>query len=188
LNGNRKLCPPGRFGWRYGLNSSDCSGLCAPGYYCPSYLEPQPQAPPWTVWPRTPQLTAFEYECGGVGYYCPAGTWFPQIVNGGYYSVGGNRENTTRRAQAQCPPGFYCINGVIQPCPAGRYGNEHGLTDITCSGYCPAGYYCPSGTPEPIPCPPEAYSLAGSGICNVCPDSEQKVLTCQDSMTCCFRG
>jgi hypothetical protein len=29
-------CPPGRYGAVQGMSSSDCSGPCAAGYYCPS--------------------------------------------------------------------------------------------------------------------------------------------------------
>mmetsp|Transcript_3555 Transcript_3555/g.5536 ORF Transcript_3555/g.5536 Transcript_3555/m.5536 type:complete len:1103 (+) Transcript_3555:128-3436(+) len=189
-NGDRRLCPPGRFGWRYGLNTSECSGLCAAGYYCPSYLEPQPEAPEWTVWPRTPQLTAFPYKCGHVGWFCPAGSWYPQKVQGGYYSIGGDLDNTTRKGEEKCLPGNYCLDGIIQPCPKGRYGNEYGLSDAACSGYCPPGFYCPQGTSDPIPCPAFTYSSGGSWTCNICPGShdENRPLPCQDSRTCCFRG
>jgi len=38
--GLKKPCPPGTFGWRYGLNSSYCSGKCSAGFYCPSILDP----------------------------------------------------------------------------------------------------------------------------------------------------
>lgn len=31
-----------------------CGGQCAPGYYCPSYILPQPDAPPYTFWPGKP--------------------------------------------------------------------------------------------------------------------------------------
>ena len=48
----------GSFGYRYGLVESTCSGLCAAGYYCPSVLEPQPDAAVYTIWPRKPQITA----------------------------------------------------------------------------------------------------------------------------------
>ena len=29
-------CPPGRYGDRSNLTTSDCSGACAAGYYCPA--------------------------------------------------------------------------------------------------------------------------------------------------------
>ena len=58
IKGVKYPCPPGTFGWRYGMNSSTCGGQCAPGYYCPSYLLPQPDAPPYTAWPLKPQLSA----------------------------------------------------------------------------------------------------------------------------------
>ncbi len=47
-------CPPGTFGWRYGMTDHFCGGQCAPGYYCPSYILPQPDAPPYTFWPGKP--------------------------------------------------------------------------------------------------------------------------------------
>lgn len=69
-----------------------------------------------------------------------------------------------------------------------RYGDAYGLADAICSGYCPAGFYCPMGTSKPIQCPPYAYSLGGSWVCNSCPNAAETALPCQDSMTCCFRG
>ena len=39
--GRKHPCPPGTFGWRHGLTTQLCSGLCAAGYYCPSILDPQ---------------------------------------------------------------------------------------------------------------------------------------------------
>lgn len=38
--------------------NASCGGLCAAGYYCPSFLEPQPDAAPYTVWPLAPHTTA----------------------------------------------------------------------------------------------------------------------------------
>ena len=47
-NGILYLCPAGRFGSVPGLSSSDCSGLCHKGYYCPGMVCPQ-QALSWLV-------------------------------------------------------------------------------------------------------------------------------------------
>lgn len=190
VDGLRRLCPPGRFGWRYGLNNSDCSGQCAPGYYCPSYLEPQPQAPPYTVWPRTSQLTAYAYKCGSVGYFCPKGASYPQKVRGGYYSIGGDPDLMTRRGESQCPTGHYCIDGILNPCARGRYGELTGSSSPDCSGFCPAGFYCPEGTSQPISCPPFTYSVGGAWECSDCPGKEalKEPLRCQHSKECCFMG
>mmetsp|Transcript_6735 Transcript_6735/g.11070 ORF Transcript_6735/g.11070 Transcript_6735/m.11070 type:complete len:1107 (+) Transcript_6735:128-3448(+) len=190
LGGERRLCPPGKYGWRYGLNSSECSGTCAPGYYCPSFLEPQPEAPDYTIWPRTSQLQADEYKCGHVGWFCPAGASYPQKVRGGHYSIGGNEDGTTRQSEALCPRGFYCTDGIIIPCPKGSYGSETGQTDKGCSGFCPPAHYCPQGTSDPIPCPDFTYSAGGLWTCNACPGTPNPdaPITCQDDRSCCFRN
>ena len=192
--GNRIACPAGRFGWRFGMTSAECTGSCAAGYYCPSTLLPQLNTPAWTVWPGKPQTSSFDYECGGVGWYCPVGSPFPQKVGGGNYTTGGNAlTNATRRDQAVCEKGFFCEDGLIQPCPRGRYGNVAGLTDAVCTQICPAGYYCPEGSPEPVPCEPGLYSGGGAWECSICPglddieDLNTVQLPCQDSRSCCFR-
>jgi hypothetical protein len=45
------------------------------------------------------------------------------------------------------PVGSYCLNGVSQVCPAGRYGSTENSTDPTCDGPCDAseGSYCAAG-------------------------------------------
>jgi hypothetical protein len=80
--------------------------------------------------------------------YCPAGSALFQVVDRGYYTTGGTE--TTRESQTICPPGSFCNgNGYAQPCPAGLYGSEFGLTSETCTGSCLAGYYCPAGSMSP---------------------------------------
>lgn len=54
----------------------------------------------------------------------------------------------TRTAQAECEPGYYCLDGVRLPCPAGTFGLSGGLTSPSCSGPCPAGYMCGIGVAE----------------------------------------
>ena len=94
VQGVKYPCPPGTFGWRYGMNSSACGGLCAPGYYCPSYLDPRvhPEAPPHTGWPLAPHTHAATagLDCGAVMWVCPAGSFFPAPVGGGNYTYGGS--------------------------------------------------------------------------------------------------
>ena len=181
-------CPPGTFGWRYGDTTSKCGGLCAAGYYCPSYLTPQPGAPPNTQWPGRPHTKAAELICGGVTFYCPRGTIFPLKVGAGNYTVGGDATNTTRTGQQVCLPGTFCENGIVHLCPKGRYGDQSGAAVKTCSGWCPPGFYCPAGTSNPLPCEGQSYSVGSSWACSECPGIRTTPLLCKTSRACCFRG
>ena len=60
----------GTFGWRFGMTEASCGGQCAPGYYCPSYMSPQPDAAPHTRWPAAPHLTATGTPRPGLGPTC----------------------------------------------------------------------------------------------------------------------
>lgn len=79
-----------------------------------------------------------------------------------------------RVEQKICPPGFYCSRGLKIPCPPGKYGDEHGLYNDSCSGPCPKGHFCPLGSFEPRVnrCPAGRYGSttglsmsACSGVC-----------------------
>ena len=192
---------------------ASCGGLCAAGYYCPSFLEPQPDVAPYTVWPRAPHTTAAgngfyhcsshthdhllidqcfirstELECGSVTYFCPKGSFYPRIVGGGNYSFGGGHNNRTRIGQTQCSPGSYCKGAISILCPRGRYGDSYGLSDSTCTDACPPGYYCPSGTVAPKPCPSLEYSTGEAAECSRCPGNRITPLQCQNEKGCCYRG
>jgi hypothetical protein len=187
VKGVKYACPPGTYGWRYGLRDPSCSGYCAPGYYCPSYLLPLPQAPQYTVWPGVPQVNATAYPCGGVNYYCPRGSQYPVAVTPGYYSIGGNADNRTRSGQVICPKGSYCVNSISILCPPGRFGNIEAQGLKMCTGGCPAAHYCPPGTVEPIPCPFNTYSTGLMATCTSCPAPRTTPMLCQNDATCCTR-
>lgn len=180
-------CPPGQYGWQYGLSSFYCNGKCAAGYYCPSYLTRQGNVPDYTVFPGKPHVIANEYKCGNNNYYCPAGSFYPIAVDGGYYSIGGDYDNSTRVSQEICPKGYYCIDAIKFPCPAGRFGKSLGLTTDLCSGACPAGFECPSATITPSPCPFNTYSVGMAGACSPCPSERTTPMKCQDDNSCCLR-
>ena len=139
-------CPAGRYGQVEGLTSKDCSGLCQEGYYC-----------------HAGSTSRTQYECGGADVYCPVGSQFPTPVAPGYFTVGphsgfdpaqSNLDVTTRTGQEICPPGHYCIDGVVYICDSGLYGDEFGLNTSECNGPCHAGYFCPaqSVSPTQYPC------------------------------------
>jgi len=186
-DGVRHRCPGGRYGDVFGLNTSDCSGLCLPGYYCPlqSHIKTQ-------------------NECGGVHVYCPEGSPEPIEAPPGYFTASfivpalrhddlsiklwqhwdellfptlrttienQNRsrhfvvvEDTdpthrTRIRQLICPKGNYCIRGRRHLCPAGTYGATNGLHTLTCSNPSPPGYFAPPGTTNETqyPCSDPGY-------------------------------
>ena len=182
-------CPPGSYNWRFGLPSATCP-LCAPGYYCPSYLTPQPTsiAPSYTQWPQAPQTVANPFPCGSLAYYCPTGSSYPLLTPAGSYTDGGN--GTTGSVSTTCPPGSYCANGLKTPCPRGRYGATSGLSTRVCTAPCPAGFYCPVGTAVPIACPQDQYAVEGSWKCMNCPGgggARAKPMPCHTDKGCCFR-
>jgi hypothetical protein len=138
VNGTRFKCPAGRFGARFGLLSSHCSGECSPGFFCPSGSSLPTQI-----------------QCGlrkGSSVFCPAGSIRPLPASTGSYTVGGFERviglssNATRTAQVPCEPGHYCVEGVKRQCPEGTFGSDFSLSSESCSGLCAPGHFCPPGS------------------------------------------
>jgi hypothetical protein len=190
-------CPAGTFGAVSGLQSSACSGLCDPGYYCPegSTSARQEACPAGTYGSAHglrdascsgPALAGYYTVSGAVRpdqfacstqenlFYCPLGSSVPLRLQVGYYAVGGD-DNNTRAAQEVCPPGHYCPEslGIKLTCPPGVYGGSYGLTDAACGGECSRGQYCPEASTEPSLCPAGTYNnetgKAALSDCVVCP-------------------
>ena len=137
-------CPRGRYGDEDGQTDSNCSGVCAEGYYCP-----------------LGSVSQYQFECGGKDVYCKRGSGSPIHSSAGRYTVNtptdsitsqnntvngfinenyavntGNTflnegssdiftvnglEESTRTNDAICPVGYYCTGGVRRACPIGRY-------------------------------------------------------------------
>ena len=132
VGGVRFGCPPGTF--NSGFGQTTCDESCPEGYYCPlGSIEPRP--------------------CEDASAYCPAGSSRPLVVQPRYYATSSPsahvRGANLTSAQALCPPGSYCIDGIKYACPAGRYGNVQGEVDPLCSGVCEEGFYCPEGSTRP---------------------------------------
>lgn len=126
--GLRFECIPGRYGNVSGLANEDCSGLCAPGHWCP-----------WA------SVSATERECGGPDVYCPAGSGAPSPVDIGFYTDP-TEPPTKKTRQIMCEPGFYCIDGIRYPCPSGQFGSSYGLATSRCTGECMPGFFCPTNS------------------------------------------
>lgn len=135
-------CPAGRYGGSYGLDSSNCSGPCAPGFWCPLN-----------------STSENERICGGEHLYCPLGSVYPLAVDIGYYSTQG--PPLARANQSICTPGSYCEAGVKRFCPAGSYGNIEGMVE-GCEAACPDGHYCEIGSTRPVPCPAGRFGNTGN--------------------------
>ena len=147
-------CPPGT----YGTDSGICSA-CPEGKYCEYPTDD-------TV--STIGLTDPSGDCAA-GYECISGSITPTPMDGVMGQL--------------CPQGYFCPNGLKEPCPIGSYGHKTGLKspdecsecpdgfDCTSEGisdltehYCQAGYYCLKGV-TPAKCQMEGrYCPEGTGI------------------------
>lgn len=190
-NGSAIPCPAGTFGDSTHLTEDECSGPCHPGYYCPAgSTSPQDESRKCKAGRYGGVGSATEecsgacaaghycpagstsptpHECGSVDVYCPTGSSAPTSASDGEHTIGDTE--STRTSVETCPRGYYCTQGQLLPCPAGRYGSEEGLNSSTCSGRCRAGYFCPTGSTSPTqePCgigdtPAEYYCEEGTPV------------------------
>lgn len=146
-------CPPGRYGDKAGLVSSQCSGYCDAGCYC-----------------TLGSVSSCQYSCEGLtNMICPMGSPKPiQATSGEYYIPYNESDRYASDIElihptftTECLPGHYCINGVKLPCPVGRYGNSTFLSTEMCSGECNPGYFCPAGSVVPKICPVGYFCVDG---------------------------
>jgi hypothetical protein len=128
------LCPAGYYGDIHGLTNKNCSGLCLPGYYCP-----------------TGTIHSQEHSCGNPEVYCPLGSSQPLTVSPGYYSVGGSADETTRFDQMIAHKGFFALEGIEYPCPAGTFGNRTGLNANDDLTNVPVYTHSPTLVPTSLP-------------------------------------
>ncbi|XP_037124116.1 zonadhesin [Syngnathus acus] len=206
-------CPAGHYCHQRG--SSEPSGQCADGYYCPPGQNSE-----------RPQ----QHVCP-VGHYCEKGSAEPTPCQPGSY-----QPSQGRGSCEFCPAGFYCQgqgtsfallcergfycpkeSATPRPCPAGSYGNLIGLMEArqcsSCdpgmycrgtgstfpSGLCAAGFVCIGGASEPSPtdnvtgfsCPPGFFCSAGTLVPQPCLKgtfSEQSGLMDQSQCRNCSPG
>eukprot|EP01038_Epipyxis_sp_PR26KG_P006767 gene6767-9268_t len=127
IGGIEYPCPVGRYGNSSGLQTSECSGSCLSGEYCPA----------GSIIPLVCDEGTYCPD-GSFKYYCPAGTF------------GAAKGLKDKHCTGLCSKGYYCPEGskssTTAICPSGRYGGISGLKNKDCSGECTAGFYCPSGS------------------------------------------
>lgn len=97
--------------------------ICPAGFFCPNVGMNSP------------------LECGDASKFCTEGSYQPQPVAQGYYSIGGSNE--TKFQQEIAPLGHFAKDGILYECPEGHYGDRQGLSNDHCSGVCEAGWFCP---------------------------------------------
>ena len=102
--------------------------------------------------------------CNSPLTYCPSGSSTPALTASGYYAIA-SRSGLFYN-QSLCGVGMYCVGGVAFVCPAGRYGNDSGMTLAVCTGVCTAGFYCLPGstTPTAQNCGSEAVYCPEVGV------------------------
>ena len=127
ISGEAKPCPSGRYGNTTALSSVQCSGPCAPGYYCDAG-----------------SVNAASHPCGNASVYCPEGSTTPTFATPGQLTIGPTTD--TCNGTTLCPASQYCVNGTAMPCPAGRFGCATGLGKADCNGPCAPGFVCPSAS------------------------------------------
>ena len=137
-------------------------GVCPPGAYCTSSLNPYTLCAPNSYNPNPGIATPCQL--------CPAGSYNP--------SSGGN----SSAACLICPSGKLCPSGLDPVscvatsycpagvgvgvlCPVGSYCPANSAINTTC----PAGKFCPIGSAAPVNCPPGSYCPAGVGAGVMCP-------------------
>ena len=99
-------CPAGTYGAVAGLASAQCSGGCAPGYFCPAgstSATAQPCANPAGL------------PGAGSAFYCPQGSVQPIAVSAGYYTTPLAVPEWLRSTQTACPPSRTCSGGLLFP-------------------------------------------------------------------------
>ena len=114
---------------------------CPAGMYCPLGSSVPLPIPGGTSWngvglaraSQAPAVAAGYYSsagqaeptpCGAAAFFCPGdGNSVPRIVRAGHISLPADGDPRTRTAEAPCPSGHWCSNGVAIACQQGFYSN-----------------------------------------------------------------
>ena len=152
----QEICAPGTFS-SGGLGS--CQD-CDVGEYSSSGSSSCLSCPPGFYQNVTGQANCLSCPPGN---FCPDGSNNPTPCAAGSGTGSGIQFSSQDDCDKNlCPPGKYCINGVvIDDCDAGFYcgggsGSAQPVND-TRNGPCPVGFYCPKGSANPLGCPPGYY-------------------------------
>ena len=169
IGNGKKLVQGGRFG-NFGSLTIMGSSKCPAGYFCPPGSGSEECDLGKAV---SSNGNNCRYRCirgpnclvvndtSSSRCYCPSSSAAPKYVSPGYYASGEGNDHypvETRDSQQKCPATQFCLggacsgalcNGNYHNCPAGRYGQNPGISSSTCTGECSAGFYCPKGSRWP---------------------------------------
>lgn len=110
IDGVKQSCPGGYAGSYTRETRPLCSAICAAGYYCPAG-----------------SVSPYAVVCGSAALFCPTGSAYPQVAPAGFFT-NQNSAATNRQAQSLCTPGYFCVDGLITPCPAGSFSDYIGAS------------------------------------------------------------
>lgn len=124
--------------------------------------------------------------CGLPAYYCMDGIRHTAL-NGEYTTCAAGLTGCashTRTHSAPCPPGHFCLGGLMTECAPGSYAEHEGqdICEYAPPGYhtaragatapetCPEGFYCPGNGAAMERCVTlGTYCPLGSELMNYCP-------------------
>ena len=175
------VCLPGTY-CSGGAATTEGSGDCEIGYYCPLGSSRQLPCPAGKYCDQTKMSSLTGKECSP-GFWCKGLATQPNPDDGNTGEI--------------CPAGSYCPAGCIQPilCSLGTYNPHTGKSSSNDCEDCRSGYECPSpGMREPIDkehsCPVNYYcpskTTQGEHFpCKAghkCPEGEAEPILCSDGM------
>ena len=144
-NATAASCAAGRFNPSEGMGSNTSCLLCPKGKFCVDGASSAEECPEHSFG-ATEGLPsrACSGECNRATQRCPPGTVRPIPDE----CAAGTYKHDDEEVCVACWSGHFCPSGVEvpTPCPAGRFGREHNLTDAFCSGPCAPGHYCEAGS------------------------------------------
>lgn len=148
----------------------------------------------------TPIPTGYTCPCGTLQpcsdptHFCPASALLPLRVARGYYAVASSSASGTAvyKAQAACPVGSFCVDGVQLPCRAGTYGVARLQAAASGCTACPLGSYSSNdgavGPASCLLCPIGSFADAsGSAFCTPCPAGTANAARGGTSAAACSR-
>ena len=132
--------------------------------------------------------------CNSPTAYCPAGGVSPVPVSRGCYALATEGNGTFSgiyfAAQAPCPVGSFCIDGIRSLCLPGTYGVAPLQSGPAGCEACPSGTFTADagsvGIGACLPCPKGSVAeLPGSSFCVPCPALTSNALTGASSTNAC---